>query len=120
MRVERTTHIVAPGEQGVVTRFGRYTHTLNPGVGLTMPWPINRVQKIDVENIQTVDLGTTGTETLMLTGDQNIVDIAYSVRWNIREPELYLAVAGQRDVLVVGALRSRISFTLDAVKRHGR
>src|SRR5688572_21683640 len=71
-----STHIVAPGEQGVVTRLGRYTHTLGPGVGLTMPWPINRVQKIDVENIQTVDLGTTGTETLMLTGDQNIVDIA--------------------------------------------
>ena len=83
-------HIVAPGERGVVTLFGRYSHTLGPGVGITLPWPAQRVQKIDVENIRTIDLGTTGTETLMLTGDQNIVDIAYSVRWNIIDPELYL------------------------------
>ena len=83
-------HIVAPGERGVVTLLGRYSHTLGPGVGITLPWPAQRVQKIDVENIRTIDLGTTGTETLMLTGDQNIVDIAYSVRWNIIDPELYL------------------------------
>ena len=85
-----STHIIAPGEQGVVTRFGRYSHSLASGVGFTMPWPVDRVQKIDVENIRTIDLGSTGSETLMLTGDQNIIDIAYSVRWNIRDPEHYL------------------------------
>jgi membrane protease subunit HflK len=120
-----STHIVAPGEQGVVTRFGRYTHTLSPGVGLTMPWPINRVQKIDVENIQTVDLGTTGTETLMLTGDQNIVDIAYSVRWNIREPELYLFELAQPDETIrevaESAMRAVVSgFTLNDTIGEGR
>ena len=83
-------HVIAPGEQGVVTRFGRYSHTLGPGVGMTLPLPIDRVQAVDVENIRTMELGSASTETLMLTGDQNIIDIAYSVRWNIRDPELYL------------------------------
>ena len=83
-------HVIAPGESGVVTRFGRYSHTLSPGVSMTLPSPIERVQKLDVENIRTIELGSASTETLMLTGDQNIIDIAYSVRWNIRDPELYL------------------------------
>jgi membrane protease subunit HflK len=55
------------------------------------------VQKVDVGNIRNIDLGTTGTETLMLTGDQNIIDIAYSVRWKIRDPEQYLFEIAQPD-----------------------
>lgn len=90
-------HLVAPGERGVVTLFGRYSHTLGPGVGMTFPSPINRVQKIDVENIRELTLGSASTETLMLTGDQNIIDIAYSVRWNIRDPERYLFQLAQPD-----------------------
>lgn len=83
-------HRIAPEERGVVSQFGRYSHTLGPGISFTLPSPIERVRKIDVENIRNIDLGSTNTETLMLTGDQNIIDIAYSVRWNIRDPELYL------------------------------
>ncbi|HEY4070442.1 MAG TPA: FtsH protease activity modulator HflK [Sphingomicrobium sp.] len=83
-------HSISPGERGVVTRFGRYSSTLGPGVGITLPSPIDRVQKIDVESIRSVDLGSQSSEDLMLTGDQNLLDIAYSVRWNIRTPELYL------------------------------
>jgi modulator of FtsH protease HflK len=83
-------HIVAPEERGVITRFGRYAGTLEPGVGLTLPSPIDRLEKLDVNNIRTIDLGSPTTEDLMLTGDQNIIDIAYSVRWNIRDPEDYL------------------------------
>jgi membrane protease subunit HflK len=92
-----TMHRIAPEERGVVSRFGRYSHTLGPGIGLTLPSPIDQVRKVDVENIRNIDLGTTGTETLMLTGDQNIIDIAYSVRWNIRDPELYLFEIAQPD-----------------------
>ena len=92
-----TMHRITPGERGVVTRFGRYSQTLGPGISLTLPAPIDAVRKIDVENIQTIDLGSSSTETLMLTGDQNIIDIAYSVRWNIRDPELYLFELAQPD-----------------------
>lgn len=83
-------HSIEPAERGVVSRFGRYMNTLGPGVGLTLPSPIEQVQKIDVESIRTVDLGSPTTEDLMLTGDQNIIDIAYSVRWSIRDPERFL------------------------------
>ena len=85
-----TAHRIAPEERGVVTRFGRYAYTLSPGVGLTLPSPIDKVKKVDVEKIQTIDLGSEESETLMLTGDGNIIDIAYQVRWNIRDPEQYL------------------------------
>jgi membrane protease subunit HflK len=85
-----TVHRIAPEERGVVTRFGRYSHTLSPGIGITLPAPIDRVAKIDVANIQERTLGSATEETLMLTGDQNIIDIAYQVRWNIRDPEQYL------------------------------
>lgn len=83
-------HAIAPKERGVVTRFGRYSHTLNPGIGITLPSPIDRVEKVNVEEIRNIDLGSASEETLMLTGDQNIIDIAYQVRWNIRNPENFL------------------------------
>lgn len=85
-----TMHSISGQERGVVTRFGRFSHTLSPGIGLTLPWPVDRVQKINVEDIREVNLGSAAEETLMLTGDQNIIDIAYQVRWNIRDPEQYL------------------------------
>ena len=85
-----TFHRIAPEERGVVTQLGRYSRTLDPGIGFTLPAPLERVQKVDVENIRNIDLGSASAETLMLTGDQNIIDIAYSVRWNVRDPELLL------------------------------
>ncbi len=83
-------HSIAPAERGVVTRFGRYVYTLGPGVSMTLPSPIERVEKIDITSIRSVDLGSPNTEDLMLTGDQNVIDIAYSARWSIRDPESYL------------------------------
>jgi modulator of FtsH protease HflK len=90
-------HSISPGQRGVVTRFGRYSSTLTPGVSLTLPSPIDRVKKIDVEKIQTIDMGSAADDDLMLTGDQNLIDLAYSVRWNIRTPELYLFQMAQPD-----------------------
>jgi membrane protease subunit HflK len=85
-----SVHSIAPAQRGVVSRFGRYSYTLQPGVGITLPSPIDRVKKVDVDNIRSADLGGGTDEDLMLTGDQNLIDIAYTVRWNIRTPELYL------------------------------
>ncbi|HET9814055.1 MAG TPA: FtsH protease activity modulator HflK [Sphingomicrobium sp.] len=95
--VGTSVHSISPGQRGVVTRFGRYSYTLGPGVGLTLPSPVDRVTKIDVENIRSIDLGSEDAEDLMLTGDQNLIDIAYTVRWNIRTPELYLFQLKQPD-----------------------
>ena len=90
-------HSISPGQRGVVSRFGRYNATLGPGISLTLPSPIDRVRKIDVENIRNVDLGSEGGNDLMLTGDQNLIEIAYTVRWNIRTPELYLFQLAEPD-----------------------
>jgi membrane protease subunit HflK len=111
--VVTSMHSISPGQRGVVTRFGRYSYTLGPGVGFTLPSPVDRVKKIDVEGIRTVDLGSEANNDLMLTGDQNLLDIAYSVRWNIRTPELYLFELADPDETIKevanSAMRSVIS-----------
>jgi modulator of FtsH protease HflK len=85
-------HRIGPQERGVVTRFGNYVATMGPGINFSLPAPIDAVQKVDVEEIRTIDVGSpdASSENLILTGDQNIIDLAYSVRWNIREPQRYL------------------------------
>jgi modulator of FtsH protease HflK len=77
-------HSIGPRERGVVTTLGSYSRTMGPGsLQFTLPAPIQLVDVVDVANIRTENFPT-GGENLMLTGDQNIVDLAYSVRWDIR------------------------------------
>lgn len=83
-------HRIGPQERGVVTTFGYYTSTMQPGISFSWPSPIGRVQVIDVENIRTINIpDNSGTENLILTGDQNVIDLAYSVRWNISEARFF-------------------------------
>jgi membrane protease subunit HflK len=95
--VTTSTHSIAPGQSGVVTTFGRYNRTLSSGISFTLPSPIERVKKVDVQTIRSIDMGSSGSDDLMLTGDQNLLDLAYQVRWNIRSPELYLFQMAQPD-----------------------
>lgn len=84
-------HPIAPQQRGVVTFFGSYSGTLEPGINFTLPAPIATVTKIDVQEIRTEDFPEGGTAAnLMLTGDQNIVDLAYAVRWDIVDPQDFL------------------------------
>ena len=114
-----TMHRIAPGESGVVTMFGRYSHTLSPGIGFTLPAPIHRVQKVDVENIREINLGSATEETLMLTGDQNIIDIAYQVRWNVRDPELYLFELAQPEETIKQVAESAMRQVVANVSLQG-
>ena len=82
-------HLIGPQERGVVTYFGRYTGTLEPGIRVTMPAPIADVNKVDVQKIRVDDFPRDGEENV-LTGDQNIIDLAYSVRWDIANPRDYV------------------------------
>jgi membrane protease subunit HflK len=81
-----SVHVIGPQQRGVVTYFGRYSGVLTPGFQLTLPAPIAQVEKIDVNKIRTDNFPTGDGENLMITGDQNIVDLAYSVRWDIANP----------------------------------
>lgn len=93
-------HSIAPQEKGVVSLFGRYSTTLNPGIQVTLPAPFASVEKIDVQEARVEDFPQAATENLMLTEDQNIIDLAYSVRWNIQNAEDYaFQLANPRDTV---------------------
>jgi modulator of FtsH protease HflK len=85
-----STHQIEPQQEGVVTRFGKYVGRLEPGIGLTLPSPIESVEKVDVRAINTTGIPDGDGVNLVLTGDQNIVDLAYSIRWDKTNPEFYL------------------------------
>lgn len=79
-------------ERAVVQRFGRYVETTGPGVHFKLPWPIDTVERRKVELINVIDISSSegASENLMLTGDQNLINLAYAVRWKIRNPENFL------------------------------
>jgi len=85
-------HAIAPQQRGVVTYFGRYAGTLDPGYRLTLPAPFADVTKVDVQNFRTENFPEGGgdSENLMLTGDRNIMNLSFSVRWNISNPDDYV------------------------------
>lgn len=83
-------HFIQPGEQAVVTWLGgRYYDTLDPGTNITAPWPIHMVEKENVTQVRLEEVPGTNTEKLILTGDQNLVDLSYLIRWNISDLTLY-------------------------------
>jgi len=111
-------HRIDPQERGVITRFGAYAGTLKPGIGVTLPAPFDVVTRVNVDQIQSFDVPASGGPNLVLTGDQNIVDLAYSVRWSIRDPEQYLfELADPEDTIreaAESAMREELSrVTLD-------
>jgi membrane protease subunit HflK len=80
---------VAPEQRGVELRLGKYSNTTGPGLNFVL-WPIETVEKIPVETENLLQFGDTPQESLMLSSDQNIVDIKFTVLWKIRDPEDYL------------------------------
>ena len=85
-------HRIDPAERGVVLRLGRYEGTLSPGLHMTLPAPIDAVEKLPVEQVSTTDIGASAgdNENLAITSDGNLVDLAYVVRWKIADPKLFL------------------------------
>jgi len=84
-----TTHMIGPKEEGIVTTFGKYARTITPGVSMTLPWPIQNVEVRDVTSINRYTIPEGEAEKLMLTSDQNLVDLSYLVRWNIKDLKLF-------------------------------
>ena len=85
-------HRLGPEQEGVITQLGKYSRTVGPGIQFTLPAPFESIQKIDTKQIQTTAVGSAkaSSENLVLTKDQSIIDMAYDVRWSIKDPELYL------------------------------
>ena len=90
-------YIVQEGQVGVVTTFGRYSETTLPGFRWRLPWPVQAHEAVDVLSVRTVEIGARGRadrlkESLMLTDDENIVDVQFTVQYRIKED-----VNGARD-----------------------
>ena len=96
---------VLPDEQGVVLRFGKFVNTTQPGLHYHLPRPFERVLTPKVTKVNRIDVGfrpasdsgrsSSGVgnvpeESLMLTGDENIVDINYSIFWVIKDASKFL------------------------------
>lgn len=82
--------IVQEGQVAVVTRFGAYTKTLNPGLQWRWPSPIENDQTVNISQLRTFEVGYRGSsrnkvlpESLMLTNDENIVDMQYVVQYRL-------------------------------------
>ncbi|KAF3977920.1 MAG: FtsH protease activity modulator HflK [Methylococcales symbiont of Iophon sp. n. MRB-2018] len=92
-------YIVNEGTRGVETRFGAYTLTTQPGLNWRFPTPIDAVQIVDVQNVQVVEVGyrsggrqgvgSVPREALMLTKDENIVDVRLAVQYQVKDAKDY-------------------------------
>ncbi|HEX4694961.1 protease modulator HflK [Sphingomonas sp.] len=120
-------HTIGTQEIGVVTYFGRYSGTLSPGIRMTLPAPIATVQKINVTGIQTFAFpdANDSAPNLVLTGDGNLVDLSYSVQWNISDPQKYAFELANPDDAVKATAETAIraiiaNSTLDEVLGNGK
>lgn len=107
-------HRIDSAEEGVVTRFGKFSRNVGPGMNFTLPAPIERLQKVNVALVRTDDIGSTdpNSENLVLTGDKNIIDLAYTVRWKIKNPQLYLFQLADPDETVREVAESAMRATI--------
>lgn len=90
-------YIVDAGERGVVLRFGKFAETTTPGPRWHLPYPLESVERVNVEQVRTVEVGYQNnvkskvlSEALMLTDDENIVDLQFSVQYILKDAEDYL------------------------------
>jgi membrane protease subunit HflK len=90
-------YVVQPNEQAVVTTFGAYSRSEDPGLRYRLPTPIEHVEKVPVLSLNRLDLGGGATpdtdipqESLMLTSDLDIVDLSWTITWRIADARRYL------------------------------
>jgi membrane protease subunit HflK len=112
-------YIVDSAERGVVTRFGSYVDVTMPGPHWHMPYPIERVELVNVEENRAVEVGFRDTsstrrvssipsEALMLTQDENIVDIKFAVQYQIADAAQYLFNVRDPDATLRQATESAV------------
>jgi membrane protease subunit HflK len=90
-------YIVDASQRGVVLRFGKYVQTTEPGPQWHLPYPIESVEIVNLAQVRTVEVGYRNNvrnkvlkESLMLTDDENIIDIQFAVQYILRDPTEYL------------------------------
>ncbi len=84
-------------QRGVVFTFGKYTELTSPGLRWRMPFPFQSQEIVNLSQVRTVEVGYRNTvktkvprESIMLTGDENIIDIQFAVQYTLKDPLAYL------------------------------
>ena len=92
-------YIVDTGQRGMVLRFGQYVETTEPGPRWHFPWPIESREIVNVDQVRTVEIGYRNNvkskvlkESLMLTDDENIIDLQFAVQYILKDPVEFLFV----------------------------
>ncbi|MEW6562100.1 MAG: FtsH protease activity modulator HflK [Pseudomonadota bacterium] len=90
-------YIVDATQRGVVLRFGKYVEITQPGPRWHLPFPVESVELVNLNQVRTVEVGFRGDarnknlkESLMLTDDENIIDIQFAVQYFLKDPADYL------------------------------
>jgi membrane protease subunit HflK len=107
--------IVQEGQQAVVTSFGKYSHTVDAGFNWRFPYPFQGNEVVAVTQLRSVEVGrntvaqATGLrESSMLTKDENIVDIRFTVQYRLKDARAYLFENKSPDDAVVQAAESAV------------
>lgn len=118
-------YVVEPNEEAVVTTLGAYSRNEGPGLNYHLPAPFERVQKVPVTSLQRLDVGgaTPGSvpeESLMLTGDENIIDLNFSVTWRVSDADRFVFTIrdpeGSVKAVAESAMREVVGrFTFDQI-----
>ncbi len=100
-------YIVDEGRRGVVTRFGKFTETTQPGARWHLPFPIEAVELVDFSQTRRVEVGyrinpkgKRANEAPMLTDDENIIDVLFAVQYNLKDAEAYAFNVRKPDQIV--------------------
>jgi membrane protease subunit HflK len=109
-------HVIDQAERGVVTRFGAYVATLQPGLNVRLPRPIEYVNRVNIEQVRTAEIGYQGgntnstvlKEALMLTKDEAIVEVKFAVQYKVVDAANYLFSIIDPDETLVQATESAI------------
>ena len=110
-------YIVDPAERGVELRFGHYALTTTPGPHWHLPWPIESVEVVNVDQNRNAEIGYrsgrraisgVSHESLMLTQDENIVDIQFAVQYKVKSAKDYLFNVQDPDTTLRQATESAI------------
>lgn len=108
-------YIVNEGQRGIVLRFGKYVETTQAGLRWHMPYPVEVVETVNVSQVRTVEIGYRNNvrskvlkESLMLTDDENIIDIQFAVQYILKNPEEFLFTNREPENAVLQAAETAI------------
>lgn len=87
--VYNSVYQVQPDERGVVLRLGEFNRIVDPGLQFAV-WPFERIEKPRVDTVRQINIGSDPSEGQMLTSDKNIINVPFTVQWQIASPKDFL------------------------------